>query len=113
VLVLLRGVFDFIRLGFLLEFVFVFCVRGLLLSICFIFSNLLGFYFSFEIVFFLFFILLLVWSYSPERFQASYYMLFYTLFVTFPFLFFVFYFYDSSLEESFSVFNVLFKGLGL
>jgi len=111
-LVLLRGTFDFINLGFLSEFIFIFCFRGLFLVVCFSFSNLLGFYFSFEIVFFLFFVLLLIWSYRPERFQASYYMLFYTLLVTFPFLFFVFSFYELRLTESFCSTRILIGGIG-
>jgi len=72
----------------------------------------LGFYLTFEIVFFVFFILLLIWSYRPERFQASYYILFYTLFVTFPFLFFIFFLREHNFRENFVMFNLLFDGLG-
>jgi len=66
----------------------------------------------FEIVFFIFFVLLLIWSYSPERFQASYYMLFYTLFVTFPFLFFILFISENNFNERFFVFSVLLRGTG-
>jgi len=72
----------------------------------------LGFYLIFEIVFFVFFILLLIWSYRPERFQASYYILFYTLFVTFPFLFFIFFIRDHNFREGFIIFRLLLEGIG-
>jgi len=110
-LVILRRTFDFIRRGYLTEFVFLFTLRRLILTICFSFSNFLGFYLTFEIVFFVFFILLLIWSYRPERFQASYYILFYTLFVTFPFLFFIFFLREYNFTENFVTFSLLFNGL--
>lgn len=109
---MISGIFDFISRGYLIEFVFFFTLSSLFLSFCFCFSNFLGFYLTFEIVFFVFFALLLVWSYRPERFQASYYILFYTLFVTFPFLFFVLFISENNFNESFVVFNVLFTGIG-
>lgn len=110
-LVLYRGFVDFLLVGFGFVFSFVFGIRGFMLILCFSFSNFLGFYFGFEVVFFCFFVLLLVWSYRPERFQASYYILFYTLLVTFPFLFFVFFFNEYSYIEGFFV--LLDKGLRL
>jgi len=112
-LVLIRGMFDFINRGYLTEFVSLFVSSRLLLRVCFSFSNFLGFYLTFEVVFFIFFILLLIWSYRPERFQASYYMLFYTLFVTFPFLFFIFFLNEHGLKEGFIIFRLLFDGMGL
>jgi len=52
------------------------------------FSSLsfLVFYVSFEFVFVLMFIFVLGWGYRTERLQASFYMIFYTLVVSFPFL---------------------------
>lgn len=47
------------------------------------------FYFSFEFLFLLMFIFLLSWGYRPERLQASFYMIFYTIVVSFPFLVYV------------------------
>jgi len=79
------GRFDF--------FVFFMLVTMLGLFLCFCFSNLFSFYLSFEAVFIVFFVFLLGWGYSPERFQASFYMLFYTLVVSFPFLLFLLGFY--------------------
>lgn len=52
------------------------------------FSSLsfLVFYVSFEFVFVLMFVFVLGWGYRAERLQASFYMVFYTLVVSFPFL---------------------------
>ena len=61
-------------------------ISGVVLCFCFIYYRLFGFYFLFESVFLLFFLILLGWGYRPERLGASFYMLFYTLFVSFPFL---------------------------
>jgi len=44
------------------------------------------FYMSFEFLFLLMFIFLLNWGYRPERLQASFYIIFYTIVVSFPFL---------------------------
>lgn len=48
--------------------------------------NFFVFYVSFEFVFVLMFIFVLGWGYRRERLQASFYMIFYTLVVSFPFL---------------------------
>uniref|UniRef100_UPI00315D49D8 NADH dehydrogenase subunit 4 n=1 Tax=Allonothrus sinicus TaxID=3138099 RepID=UPI00315D49D8 len=48
--------------------------------------NFVLFYVSFEFIFIVMFVFLLGWGYSPERRQASFYMVFYTLVVSFPFL---------------------------
>lgn len=56
---------------------------------CFILDFLvlaLFFYVCFELIFVCMFFFLLGWGYSPERLQASFYMIFYTLVVSFPFL---------------------------
>jgi len=47
------------------------------------------FYLSFEFIFILMFLFLLSWGYRPERLQASFYIIFYTLVVSFPFLLFL------------------------
>lgn len=52
----------------------------------------LFFYFSFEFIFILIFLFLLNWGYSPERLTASFYMVFYTLVVSFPFLVYLVFF---------------------
>ena len=83
--------------------------------------NVYVFYFCFEVVFIFIFLFLLNWGYSFERVQASFYIVFYTLFVSFPFLVFLFvnfffgsgrnfFFFDGSLSYwwffSFFVFMV-------
>jgi NADH-ubiquinone oxidoreductase chain 4 len=73
------GVGNFHFFGFLV----VVRLFGLFLS--FSVSSMLGFYLSFEGVFLVFFLFLIGWGYSLERFQASFYMIFYTLIVSFPF----------------------------
>jgi len=50
---------------------------------------MLVFYVSFEFIFLVMFVFLLGWGYRPERRQASFYMVFYTLVVSFPFLVFL------------------------
>ena len=72
--------------GFSGPFSFFFRVSAVVLCFCFTYYSLFGFYFLFESVFLLFFLILMGWGYSPERLGASFYMLFYTLFVSFPFL---------------------------
>jgi len=59
-------------------------ITGLLYG-CFSCFNVFLFYISFETVFFLMFLFVLGWGYSPERVQASFYMIFYTLLVSLPF----------------------------
>lgn len=55
-----------------------------MLFICFTFFNMLLFYISFELIFMLIFIFVLSWGYRPERLQASLYIVFYTIVVSFP-----------------------------
>jgi NADH-ubiquinone oxidoreductase chain 4 len=70
---------------------FVFCLTLIffLLIVRFTSLNLFVFYVSFEFIFLVMFIFLVGWGYSPERRQASFYMVFYTLVVSFPFLVFL------------------------
>lgn len=67
---------------------FVFCLSFIffLLFISFSVFNMIFFYVSFEVIFLVIYVFLLGWGYSPERRQASFYMVFYTLVVSFPFL---------------------------
>jgi len=67
-------------------------LMNLLLLVGFSFLSYVVFYLSFEFIFIIIFVFLLGWGYSPERLQASFYMVFYTLVVSFPFLsYFIFY----------------------
>jgi len=80
----------FVRIIFFFVYLSFFCL------------NVLVFYLCFEFIFFLMFVFLLSWGYRYERLQASFYMVFYTLVVSFPFLvFFVF-------VLGFSVTNIFF-----
>lgn len=67
---------------------FVFCLSSMFLLLFVRFSclSLIVFYVSFEFIFLVMFVFLLGWGYRPERRQASFYMVFYTLVVSFPFL---------------------------
>lgn len=82
----LSGLSDFwgVR-GFVSFFCFVVFIFFFLL-VSFLSVRVLFFYVTFEFVFVLLFFFLLGWGYSPERLQASFYMIFYTLVVSFPFL---------------------------
>lgn len=51
--------------------------------------NYLFFYLSFELVFLFMFVFLLGWGKAAERLQASFYMFFYTMLFSLPFLVFL------------------------
>lgn len=92
----LSSLFDIISVGLFRLFCFFLVVSCSFLCFCFLFYSLFGFYLLFEFVFLVFFIVLVGWGYRPERLQASFYMLFYTILVSFPFLCFIFFlFYNS------------------
>jgi NADH:ubiquinone oxidoreductase subunit 4 (subunit M) len=72
----------FFVLGFIFFFVF----------LRFFVFNIILFYVFFEFIFILMFVFLLNWGRRPERLQASFYIIFYTMVVSFPFLVFLFIF---------------------
>jgi NADH-ubiquinone oxidoreductase chain 4 len=72
-------------------FVFFLTLIFFLLFVRFSSLSVFVFYVSFEFIFLVMFVFLLGWGYSPERRQASFYMVFYTLVVSFPFLVFLVY----------------------
>jgi len=111
-LCVVSGLPDMGGVGRFRFFVFFMLATMLGLFLCFCFSNLFRFYLSFEAVFIVFFVFLLGWGYSPERFQASFYMLFYTLVVSFPFLLFLLRFYLSYGSMSFFWFRYGFGWVG-
>ena len=63
-----------------------------LLFLSFSSFRVLFFYVCFESIFMFIFIFVMVWGYSPERIQASFYIVFYTILVSFPFLVYVVFF---------------------
>lgn len=92
----LSSLFDVISIGLFRLFCFFLVLSCCFLCFCFLFYSLFGFYLLFEFVFLVFFVVLVGWGYRPERLQASFYILFYTILVSFPFLGFVFFlFYNS------------------
>lgn len=56
-----------------------------LLFLCFFDFFLVVFYVSFELIFFALFVYISGWGYRIERVSASFYMIFYTIFVSLPF----------------------------
>lgn len=71
--------------GFL-SFMFIQSFILILLFLRFSVYRMFVFYLRFEFTFLLMFIFVLGWGYRPERLQASFYMVFYTLLVSFPLL---------------------------
>nr|UPL65709.1 NADH dehydrogenase subunit 4 [Dalader distanti] len=79
-----------------IEFIFVILVLLLLLILTFTTSNLFMFYVYFESIMIPTLFLIFGWGYQPERFLAGLYLLFYTLFASFPLLITIFYIYNVS-----------------
>nr|AIZ58629.1 NADH dehydrogenase subunit 4 [Ornithodoros porcinus] len=67
------------------------------LVLCFSVSNLFFFFFCFESVLFPIVMIIMGWGMQPERLQAGLYMLFYTLFGSFPLLIFILVFKNMNL----------------
>jgi NADH-ubiquinone oxidoreductase chain 4 len=65
----------------------------LVLLLTFSTSNLLSFYFFFEISLIPTLLIIIGWGYQPERLQAGLYFLFYTLTASLPLLFTLLYVY--------------------
>nr|UPL65580.1 NADH dehydrogenase subunit 4 [Dicranocephalus alticolus] len=75
------------------EFVFVVLMLMFFLLLTFCTSNLFLFYMYFESSMIPTLLLIFGWGYQPERFLAGLYLLFYTLFASFPLLLCIFYIY--------------------
>ncbi len=69
------------------------------------FFSYVVFYLTFEFIFIIMFVFLLGWGYRPERLQASFYIVFYTLVVSFPFLSYFLFFGGYLGSRSFYVFS--------
>nr|QLI42477.1 NADH dehydrogenase subunit 4 [Trogoderma granarium] len=74
---------------------FLICVLLLMLSLFLVFSsiNLFFFYLFFEISLIPLLFLIVGWGAQPERIQAGFYLMFYTLFASLPMMIFLFYLY--------------------
>ncbi|NEV49079.1 hypothetical protein EUZ93_01050 [Wolbachia pipientis] len=70
-----------------------FIILGLVLFIFFIFLDLIIFYITFEIRILPIFIVIIYWGDRKERIRAAYYLVIYILFISFPFLVYIFYIY--------------------
>nr|AXI98644.1 NADH dehydrogenase subunit 4 [Pseudoniphargus morenoi] len=68
----------------------------LFLSMSFVFSDYLMFYVSFECSLIPVLLIILGWGYQPERAQAGIYLLFYTIFGSFPLFFLIMYMMDTN-----------------
>nr|YP_010254533.1 NADH dehydrogenase subunit 4 [Lysmata debelius]QUA00605.1 NADH dehydrogenase subunit 4 [Lysmata debelius] len=95
-----QKVFDSKNFFSLFLFMMNFLLFSLLLTFCCL--DLLLFYIFFEMSLIPTFILILGWGYQPERIQAGFYMMFYTLFASLPLLVSLLslYSYSGSLEMS-------------
>nr|YP_009730001.1 NADH dehydrogenase subunit 4 [Argopistes tsekooni]QHX99906.1 NADH dehydrogenase subunit 4 [Argopistes tsekooni] len=75
---------------------FNFMLGSLMISLLITFSsmNIFIFYLFFEISLIPILILIIGWGYQPERLEAGFYLLFYTLFMSLPMMIMVFYLYN-------------------
>nr|YP_010315913.1 NADH dehydrogenase subunit 4 [Leptocorisa lepida]UNA68819.1 NADH dehydrogenase subunit 4 [Leptocorisa lepida] len=85
----------FFNLAYTSEFLFVLLTLLFLLILSFCTSNLFMFYLFFEASIIPTLFLIFGWGYQPERFLAGLYLLFYTLFGSFPLLVSIFYLYNN------------------
>nr|QWX94977.1 NADH-ubiquinone oxidoreductase chain 4 [Paralycambes pronotalis] len=77
------------------EFIFIQLILLLFLFLTFSTTNLFLFYFFFESSMVPILMLIFGWGYQPERFLAGMYLLFYTLFGSFPLLLCIFYIFND------------------
>nr|UPL65722.1 NADH dehydrogenase subunit 4 [Enoplops sibiricus] len=84
-----------IKFNYNYNFEFLFIILFMLIILIFTFTtmNLFMFYFYFESSMIPTLFLIFGWGYQPERFLAGLYLLFYTLFASFPLLISIFYIY--------------------
>ncbi len=83
-----------------------FIILGLVLFIFFIFLDLIIFYITFEIRILPIFFIIIYWGDSKERIRAAYYLVIYILFISFPFLVYIFYIYRWRNTIKFRIINL-------
>nr|QAU53930.1 NADH dehydrogenase subunit 4 [Haemaphysalis longicornis]QTK21818.1 NADH dehydrogenase subunit 4 [Haemaphysalis longicornis]UKG19630.1 NADH dehydrogenase subunit 4 [Haemaphysalis longicornis]UKG19708.1 NADH dehydrogenase subunit 4 [Haemaphysalis longicornis]UKG19721.1 NADH dehydrogenase subunit 4 [Haemaphysalis longicornis] len=93
------------------NFVFYLSMMMFLLIVCFSVLNLLFFYLFFESVLFPIVMIIFGWGSQPERLQAGFYMLMYTLFGSLPLLVMILVFKTSSLMYLFLEYYLLEMGI--
>nr|YP_010411451.1 NADH dehydrogenase subunit 4 [Meliboeus sinae]URN73097.1 NADH dehydrogenase subunit 4 [Meliboeus sinae] len=101
--------FKILKFNYYVE-IFLLTVLILNFSLFMVFSslNLFVFYLFFEISLIPVLVLILGWGYQPERLQAGFYLLFYTIFASLPMLISIFFLYDE-----FDSFEFIFMNLNL
>lgn len=67
-------------------------------------SNLLVFYFFFEVTIIPTIMLILIWGYQPERLQAAFYFFFYTILASLPLLIFIVYSFTQRKSRCINIF---------
>nr|YP_010381665.1 NADH dehydrogenase subunit 4 [Cylindratus longicephalus]UDL72040.1 NADH dehydrogenase subunit 4 [Cylindratus longicephalus] len=112
-----------LNLSILFENYFIFYLNFLVLMLMFLFlvMDFFFFYFFFESSLIPVFLILFGWGYQPERLNAGFYLIFYTLFASLPFLLIVFYmnivfgsfsyFLSVSFKSNFFMFFLVFSFL--
>nr|QWX94980.1 NADH-ubiquinone oxidoreductase chain 4 [Plaxiscelis pagana] len=88
------------------EFVFIIMFLLIMLFMTFSTSNLFLFYIYFEGSMIPTLLLIFGWGYQPERFMAGLYLLFYTLFASFPLLLSIFYIYNLNMTLYYYLINL-------
>nr|YP_010329462.1 NADH dehydrogenase subunit 4 [Haemaphysalis mageshimaensis]UNO53997.1 NADH dehydrogenase subunit 4 [Haemaphysalis mageshimaensis] len=92
-------------------FTFYLNLMMMMLILCFGTTNLLFFYFFFESVLFPIMMIIFGWGSQPERLQAGFYMLMYTLFGSLPLLIMILMFKSNSLMYMFLEYYYLSMGM--
>lgn len=82
---------------------FIFIIILIILYILFSIKNLLIFYFFFELRLIPIFIIIIYWGYNPERINAAFYILIYTLLISLPLLIYIIIIYINNYNLDFSL----------
>nr|AWV83466.1 NADH dehydrogenase subunit 4 [Kikihia ochrina] len=89
----------------MLFFLFLVLWLMIFLIISFSTSSIMIFYICFESSLIPIMIIIMGWGYQPERIDASYYLLFYTLFASLPMLMSIFFLYKNNMTSIFMLMN--------
>nr|YP_011017337.1 NADH dehydrogenase subunit 4 [Amblyomma naponense]WQF69000.1 NADH dehydrogenase subunit 4 [Amblyomma naponense] len=95
------------------NFLFYVIIMMMLLLICFSVVNLLAFYFFFEAVLFPIIMMIFGWGNQPERLQAGFYMLMYTIFGSFPMFIMIIFYNGKSMSLNYMYMEYIKSSLGI
>jgi len=95
---------TFEQIIFFSRYIFVLSSIFFLLFVGFLCTRVFLFYVCFEAIFMFIFYFVITWGYSPERVQASFYIVFYTIVVSFPFLIYIIFFERNLNSMKFGLF---------